>query len=106
MGYVRQILLFVISVAMVVVGLLLLAFDLLAAMPRSRLLFVAAGAALGIVLWLAITTLSFIGLYLLWEDFIAPLFARRGMSVKGKPWDWGRGKFFKDGQSASGADQA
>ena len=53
---------------MVVVGLLLLAFDLLAAMPRSGLLFVAGGAALGIVLWLAITMLSFIGLYLVWED--------------------------------------
>jgi hypothetical protein len=73
MGYVRQILLFVISVAMVVVGLLLLAFDLFATMPTS-----AAGAALRIVLWLAITMLSFIGLYLVWEDFIASLFARRG----------------------------
>jgi hypothetical protein len=77
MGYVRQILLFVISVAMVVVGLLLLAFDLLAAMSRSGLLSVAGRAALSIVLWLAITMLSFIGLYLLWGDFIAPLFARR-----------------------------
>jgi predicted tellurium resistance membrane protein TerC len=62
----RKILLFVISVAMVVVGLLLLAFGLLAAMPRGGLLFVAGGA-----------TLAFIGLYLLWEDFIAPMFARR-----------------------------
>jgi hypothetical protein len=35
MSYMRKILLFVISAAMVVVGLLLLAFGLLAAMPRG-----------------------------------------------------------------------
>jgi hypothetical protein len=68
MGYARKIFLFVISVAMVVVGLLMIAFNLLAPtpMPRGMLLFVAGGA-----------TLSFLGLYLLWEDFIAPLFGRR-----------------------------
>jgi hypothetical protein len=66
MGYVRKILLFVISVAMVVGGLLMIAFELLAPMPRGMTLLVAGGA-----------TLSFLGLYLLWEDFIAPLFTRR-----------------------------
>jgi predicted permease len=65
---VRKVLLFIISVAMVVVGLLMIAFKLLdpTPMPRGMLLFVGGGA-----------TLSFLGLYLLWEDFIAPLFGRR-----------------------------
>jgi hypothetical protein len=65
MGYVRTILLFVIAVAMVVGGLLLLAFGLSAPGPGKGW-FVAGGPMLG-----------FFGLYLLWEDFIAPLFARR-----------------------------
>jgi hypothetical protein len=66
MGYARKILLFVISVAMVVRGLLMIAIELLHPMPRGMLLLVVGGA-----------TLAFLGLYLLWEDFIAPLFARR-----------------------------
>jgi hypothetical protein len=65
MGYVRKILLFVIAVAMVVVGLSFMAFGLWNPMLRGLLLFVAGGA-----------TLAFLGLYLLWEDFIAPLFRR------------------------------
>jgi hypothetical protein len=73
MGYARKIFLFVISVAMVVVGLLMIAFKLLdpTPMPRGMLLFVGGGA-----------TLSFLGLYLLWEDFIAPLFSRRYDEVR------------------------
>jgi hypothetical protein len=73
MGYARKIFLFVISVAMVVVGLLMIAFNLLAPtpMPRGMLLFVGGGA-----------TLSFLGLYLLWEDFISPLFGRRYDEVR------------------------
>jgi hypothetical protein len=66
MGYFRKILLFVISVAMVVCGLLMIAFDLLAPIPRGGLLLIGGGA-----------TLAFLGLYLLWEDFIAPIFRRR-----------------------------
>lgn len=62
-GYVRKILLFVISVGMVVAGLLMIVFELSHLMPRGLTLFVAGGA-----------TLAFLGLYLLWEDFIAPLF--------------------------------
>jgi hypothetical protein len=65
-GYVRKALLFVISVAMVAGGLLMIAFELLSPMPRGMSLFVVGGA-----------TVSFLGLYLLWEDFIAPLFTRR-----------------------------
>jgi hypothetical protein len=70
---VRKVLLFIISVAMVVVGLLMIAFKLLdpTPMPRGMLLFVGGGA-----------TLSFLGLYLLWEDFIAPLFGRRYDEVR------------------------
>lgn len=59
-GYVRKILLFVISVGMVVAGLLMIVFELSHLMPRGLTLFVAGGA-----------TLAFLGLYLLWEDFIA-----------------------------------
>jgi hypothetical protein len=59
MGYVRKILLFVISVAMVVGGLGMLSL-------ASRGLFLMGGAVL-----------AFAGMYLLWEDFIAPLFIRR-----------------------------
>jgi type II secretory pathway component PulM len=50
---------------MVVAGLLMVAFDLLDPMPRGARLLVAGGAML-----------AFLGLYLLWEDFIAPLFRR------------------------------
>jgi hypothetical protein len=64
MGYVRKILLFVISVAMVVVGLLMIVFGL---SSTGRLALAAAGGAI----------LTFAGLYLLREDFIAPLFTRR-----------------------------
>jgi hypothetical protein len=71
MSYARKIFLFVISIAMVVVGLVILAFGLVTPMPRGLLLFVAGGA-----------TLSFLGLYLLWEDFIAPLFGRRYDEVR------------------------
>jgi len=63
--YVRKILVFVISVGMVVAGLLMIAIDLLHPMPRGMTLLVAGGA-----------TLAFLGLHLLWEDFIAPLFGR------------------------------
>jgi putative Mn2+ efflux pump MntP len=63
MSYLRKILLFLIAVAMVAVGLLIAAFAVLA---HSAIWFVAGGAVL-----------AFIGLWLLWEDFIAPLFARR-----------------------------
>jgi hypothetical protein len=62
-GFVRKTLLFVISVAMVVAGLLMIVFELSAPMPRGLTLFVAGGAML-----------AFLGLYLLWEDFIAPWF--------------------------------
>ena len=65
MGYLRKVLLFVISVAIVVGGLLVLAFGLLATGPRMWL-FVAGGPMA-----------AFVGLYQLWNDFIAPLFARR-----------------------------
>ena len=64
MGSLRKILLFLIAVAMVAVGLLIAAFGLLG--DRILILFVAGGAVV-----------AFIGLWLLWEDFIAPLFARR-----------------------------
>jgi hypothetical protein len=63
--YVRKILLFVISLAMAAGGLLMLAFGLLG--TRILTLSVAGGAIL-----------AFVGLYLLWEDFIAPLFIRDG----------------------------
>jgi len=53
----------VISVGMVVAGLLMIVFELSYPMPRGLTLFVAGGA-----------TLAFLGVYLLWEDFIAPLF--------------------------------
>jgi uncharacterized membrane protein HdeD (DUF308 family) len=66
MGYARKILLFVISVAMVVAGLVMIALELSHPMPRGMSLFVVGGA-----------TTAFLGLYLLWEDFIAPLFGRR-----------------------------
>ena len=79
MGYVRKVVLFVISVAMVVVGPLMIAFDLLAPMPRGMTLLVAGGA-----------TVSFLGLYLLWEDFIAPLFGRRGTSGNPRAADQAR----------------
>ena len=65
MDYVRTTLLFVISLSMVAVGLLVLAFGLFWHGPRVGL-FVAGGAMAAIV-----------GLYLLWADFVAPLFARR-----------------------------
>jgi hypothetical protein len=65
-NYLRKILLFVISVAMVVCGLLAIASDFLAPIPRGGKLLIAGGAML-----------AFVGLYLLWEDFIAPLFTRR-----------------------------
>jgi hypothetical protein len=65
MGYVRTTLLFAISVAMVPIGLLVLAFGLFWHGPRVGL-FVAGGAMV-----------TFIGMYLFWADFIAPLFARR-----------------------------
>jgi hypothetical protein len=63
MSYVPKILLFVISIGMVVAGLLMIVFELSHPVPRGMMLFVAGGAML-----------AFLGLYLLWEDFIAPLF--------------------------------
>jgi hypothetical protein len=65
MDYVRTTLLFVISLSMVAVGLLVLASGLFLHGPRVGL-FVVGGAMAAIV-----------GLYLLWADFVAPLFARR-----------------------------
>jgi hypothetical protein len=73
--YVRKILLFVISVALVVGGLSMVAFGLLGSHIIKG--FVAGGAPL-----------AFVGLYLLWEDFIAPLFARRSGD---EDWDGGWG---------------
>jgi len=64
MGSVRETLLFIISVAMIVVGFGMAAFGLLN-LPIFSLAI--AGAAM----------LAFVGIYLLWKDFIAPLFARR-----------------------------
>jgi hypothetical protein len=63
MSYVRKILLFVISIGMVVAGLLMIVFELSHPVPRGMMLLVAGGAML-----------AFLGLYLLWEDFIASLF--------------------------------
>jgi hypothetical protein len=70
MDYVRTTLLFVISLSMVAVGLSVLAFGLFWHGPRVGL-FVAGGAMAAIV-----------GLYLLWADFVAPLFARRWLSCE------------------------
>jgi hypothetical protein len=64
MSYLRKILLFLVAVAMVVVGLLFAAFGLLG--DRIFILFVAGGAVV-----------AFIGLWLLWEDFIAVLLTRK-----------------------------
>jgi hypothetical protein len=61
----RKVLLFVVAVAMLVGGLYWLAFELLVA-TRIHFLFVIASAML-----------MTLGAYLLWDDFMAPLFGIR-----------------------------